>query len=336
MNLPADTLDQCACDRFEHVSNIKGEEETSNGMPDTGNTLRSQGSITCCDEVKESPLLKGCSNDPESCLNQQKEEEISDMDEKCTVPSEETLLNQTNLQTSCLQVCSSSLSINLHQNYELPLDDQHHRKCNSSKTDFDKLKCKPSVRLSLISGSSLEGSCRICHCDGQEEQLISPCRCSGSLQYVHESCLVQWLQSKMVQNCELCQARIEFARRIKPVWLWKRPTQRPSSVLWFLLFVVTIHLNVISVVKDASNKCISTPCIVFYIVGCIGAILATAFSIYFGKRVKDFFRHWININEEWVIVTKNSKKGSQKSGNQDRFLTHILSMFSSNRLTTIV
>ena len=215
MNLPADTLDQYACDRFEHVSNIKGEEETSIDMPDTGNTLQSQGSITCGDELKESSLLKGCfdANDPESCVYQQRDEEISDMDEKYTVTSEETL------QTSCLQVCSSSLSINLHQNYELPLDDQHPKKCNSSKQDFDKLKCKPSVCLSLISGSSVEGSCRICHCDGQEEQLISPCRCSGSLQYVHESCLVQWLQSKMVQNCELCQARIEFARRIKPVWL---------------------------------------------------------------------------------------------------------------------
>lgn len=39
--------------------------------------------------------------------------------------------------------------------------------------------------------------CRICHCEEtSEEYLIAPCYCSGTLRYVHQSCLQQWLKSK--------------------------------------------------------------------------------------------------------------------------------------------
>ena len=38
--------------------------------------------------------------------------------------------------------------------------------------------------------------CRICHCEEvSHEFLISPCYCSGTLKYVHQACLQQWLKS---------------------------------------------------------------------------------------------------------------------------------------------
>jgi hypothetical protein len=38
--------------------------------------------------------------------------------------------------------------------------------------------------------------CRICHCEEtSEEYLITPCYCSGTLRFVHQSCLQQWLKS---------------------------------------------------------------------------------------------------------------------------------------------
>lgn len=58
------------------------------------------------------------------------------------------------------------------------------------------------------SGASL-GSvcCRICHTGASSERLISPCRCRGSLAYVHLSCLERWLNqagSPGRTDCELC------------------------------------------------------------------------------------------------------------------------------------
>lgn len=41
--------------------------------------------------------------------------------------------------------------------------------------------------------------CRICQM-GQEQEsnpLIQPCRCTGSLQYVHQECIKRWLRSKI-------------------------------------------------------------------------------------------------------------------------------------------
>ena len=103
--------------------------------------------------------------------------------------------------------------VNIVENYEAHIEEPFIvaiNRCNS--------KSKSTVRLSLISNSSTEGHCRICHCGGEDETLISPCNCTGSLQYVHESCLVHWMQRKMVDSCELCQRKIEVVRQVKPFY----------------------------------------------------------------------------------------------------------------------
>ncbi|CAG9530198.1 unnamed protein product [Cercopithifilaria johnstoni] len=56
----------------------------------------------------------------------------------------------------------------------------------------------------------VEKFCRICHSFGSYgDPLISPCRCTGSLKYVHISCLLHWLticahNLKRPAICELC------------------------------------------------------------------------------------------------------------------------------------
>ena len=51
--------------------------------------------------------------------------------------------------------------------------------------------------------------CRVCQLsleDEPEKRLFYPCRCSGSIKYVHEDCLAQWLRVKKSQKdvCEVC------------------------------------------------------------------------------------------------------------------------------------
>ncbi|KAF6201652.1 hypothetical protein GE061_004045 [Apolygus lucorum] len=53
------------------------------------------------------------------------------------------------------------------------------------------------------SSSMLSGPiCRICH--GRHGTLVKPCRCRGTLAYVHVECLQVWLTEKEVNFCELC------------------------------------------------------------------------------------------------------------------------------------
>lgn len=51
-------------------------------------------------------------------------------------------------------------------------------------------------------------SCRICF--QRDQSLISPCLCNGSLKFVHEDCLVQWLLSSNRKRCEICQTPFYF------------------------------------------------------------------------------------------------------------------------------
>ncbi|NXU91665.1 MARH7 ligase, partial [Xiphorhynchus elegans] len=97
--------------------------------------------------------------------------------------------------------------------------------------ESDKSKIPPSrdpERLQKIKESLLledsedeEGDlCRICQMSSasSDNLLIEPCKCTGSLQYVHQECMKKWLQSKInsgssleaVTTCELCKEKLHL------------------------------------------------------------------------------------------------------------------------------
>uniref|UniRef100_T1J3B9 RING-CH-type domain-containing protein n=1 Tax=Strigamia maritima TaxID=126957 RepID=T1J3B9_STRMM len=60
---------------------------------------------------------------------------------------------------------------------------------------------------------------RICHCEGDADApLISPCYCAGSLHYVHQSCLQQWIKNSNIKNCELCKFQFVMQTKMKPFY----------------------------------------------------------------------------------------------------------------------
>lgn len=59
---------------------------------------------------------------------------------------------------------------------------------------------------------------RICHCEGDDESpLITPCHCTGSLRFVHQSCLQQWIKSSDTRCCELCKYEFIMETKLKPL-----------------------------------------------------------------------------------------------------------------------
>uniref|UniRef100_A0A182FGG1 Uncharacterized protein n=1 Tax=Anopheles albimanus TaxID=7167 RepID=A0A182FGG1_ANOAL len=46
--------------------------------------------------------------------------------------------------------------------------------------------------------------CRICQSSSEELRLVSPCRCKGTMKYVHLECLEVWLNRSGLARCELC------------------------------------------------------------------------------------------------------------------------------------
>ncbi|KAJ4810776.1 RING/FYVE/PHD zinc finger superfamily protein [Rhynchospora pubera] len=56
-----------------------------------------------------------------------------------------------------------------------------------------------------------EDQCRICRCVAtSEDPLRYPCACSGSIRFVHQDCLLQWLNHSGTRHCEVCGHTFSF------------------------------------------------------------------------------------------------------------------------------
>ncbi|THX33598.1 hypothetical protein D6D12_01465 [Aureobasidium pullulans] len=62
--------------------------------------------------------------------------------------------------------------------------------------------------------SPAEGdTCRICRSEGSDaEPLFYPCKCSGSIKFVHQDCLMEWLSHSNKKHCELCKTPFRFTK----------------------------------------------------------------------------------------------------------------------------
>nr|XP_050022941.1 E3 ubiquitin-protein ligase MARCHF3-like [Dermacentor andersoni] len=54
-------------------------------------------------------------------------------------------------------------------------------------------------------------TCWICHECDDEDPLVSPCSCSGTMGFVHVYCLVHWVNDMNVDYCEICGQRFHMA-----------------------------------------------------------------------------------------------------------------------------
>lgn len=62
-----------------------------------------------------------------------------------------------------------------------------------------------TLETAMTDDDELETVCRICRMPAEAENpLYHPCRCSGSIRYVHSSCLNVWLARSKHDSCEVC------------------------------------------------------------------------------------------------------------------------------------
>ncbi|XP_061409522.1 E3 ubiquitin-protein ligase MARCHF3 isoform X1 [Lethenteron reissneri] len=76
--------------------------------------------------------------------------------------------------------------------------------------------------------------CRICHEGSAQEELLSPCECTGTLGWVHRSCLEHWLAASNTSYCELCHFQFLVERKPQPLTQWLRnpsPKQERRTLL---------------------------------------------------------------------------------------------------------
>lgn len=104
--------------------------------------------------------------------------------------------------------------------------------------------------------------CRICHCEGDDEcPLIMPCRCTGSLGFVHQACLNQWIKSSDTRCCELCKFDFIMETKLKPLSKWEKLQMSKSemrkifcSVLFHLIAIVCMLWSVYILIKRTTDE----------------------------------------------------------------------------------
>ncbi|KAH9428282.1 hypothetical protein MCOR02_011767 [Pyricularia oryzae] len=81
-------------------------------------------------------------------------------------------------------------------------------------------------------------TCRICRGEATaDEPLFYPCKCSGSIKYVHQDCLMEWLSHSQKKHCELCKTPFRFTK------LYDRKMPKKLPFVVFITHIVKYMVN---------------------------------------------------------------------------------------------
>ncbi|XP_077333282.1 E3 ubiquitin-protein ligase MARCHF1 isoform X3 [Lithobates pipiens] len=159
----------------------------------------------------------------------------------CVVPARETASNGR-----------SSMGKTKEKNKEVENDKSlgrsASRSSNISKASSQTTATAPRSYSQASVCPSTQDICRICHCEGDEENpLITPCRCTGTLRFVHQACLHQWIKSSDTRCCELCKYDFVMETKIKPLRKWEK-LQMTKSERRKIVCSVSFHIIAITCV----------------------------------------------------------------------------------------
>ncbi|XP_013779667.1 E3 ubiquitin-protein ligase MARCH8-like [Limulus polyphemus] len=181
---------------------------------------------------------------------------------------------------------------------------------------------RPSSLPSIISGSgsSERDICRICHCESDVNMpLISPCPCSGSLRYVHQACLQQWIKSSNTRCCELCKFEFIMETQVKPFRKWEKLRMSPverRKILCSITFhgiaitcvVWSLYVLLDRTAEEMKSGVLEWPFWTKLIVVAIGFTGGVLFMYVQCKMYAQLFQRWRSYNR--IIFVKNAPEKS--------------------------
>ncbi|KAE9613615.1 hypothetical protein Lal_00016144 [Lupinus albus] len=164
-----------------------------------------------------------------------------------------------------------------------------------------------------------EDVCRICRNPGEADNpLRYPCACSGSIKFVHQDCLLQWLNHSNARQCEVCKHPFSFS----PVYADNAPSRLPFQefvvgmamkachVLQFFLrlsFVLSVWLLIIPFITfwiwrlafvrsfgEAQRLFLSHLSTAVILTDCLHGFLLSASIVFIflgATSLRDYFRH---------------------------------------------
>lgn len=108
---------------------------------------------------------------------------------------------------------------------------------------------------------------------------------------------------------------------------WRKPEGKPIPLIWFTVFLLGLFLNAFSIAINASELCMTTACIIFYVVNGFGVILDTVFLYFWWTKCLFYWRKWCALNQEWSIVIGPGHFAPQRTNQDEQRSSHRTTSF---------
>jgi len=132
---------------------------------------------------------------------------------------------------------------------------------SNSFRDCDDCRTICSSSSSISSAGLNKPFCKICHLSSTKngDKLISPCKCSGTMRYIHCACLLKWLEisnrvhEKAPLACELCAHEYTWHKKFNFNHL-RFPKCSLKDALLHLIFVAALCLMLLCALAPMLHK----------------------------------------------------------------------------------
>ncbi|XP_050300948.1 E3 ubiquitin-protein ligase MARCHF3-like [Anthonomus grandis grandis] len=211
---------------------------------------------------------------------------------------------------------------------------------HANKVQLDGDKLCVSMLESDSSRISTDLICRICHGGESFDDLLTPCRCRGTIALVHLKCLERWLKESNHNSCELCQHHYRIVREPKYSIPWsilvflRHPGSHLKEIILDLMSftvytpsaVASTYMLMLICEALVKNNIVTTGSLSSHII---------AFSAVFGMAAIDFtysswlimtmqkhvdaWRNWYNSSSQIrVVLPKIKMKPHKKKSKKER------------------
>uniref|UniRef100_A0A8C0VSS4 RING-type E3 ubiquitin transferase n=1 Tax=Cyanistes caeruleus TaxID=156563 RepID=A0A8C0VSS4_CYACU len=168
-------------------------------------------------------------------------------------------------------------------------------------------------------GSLTDGVCLF------QGELLSPCRCDGSVKCTHQPCLIKWISERGCWSCELCYYKYHvIAISTKNPLQWQaisltviEKVQIAAAILGSLFLIASISWLIWSTFSPSAKW--QRQDLLFQI--CYGMygfmdIVCIGLIIHEGPSVYRIFKRWQAVNQQWKVLNYDKTKDmeEQKTG----------------------
>ncbi|XP_051914336.1 E3 ubiquitin-protein ligase MARCHF9-like [Hippocampus zosterae] len=174
-----------------------------------------------------------------------------------------------------------------------------------------------AVSLASTASGLRSPQCRICFQGPEQGELLSPCRCDGSVRCTHQPCLIRWISERGSWSCELCYFKYQvLAISTKNPLQWQaisltviEKVQIAAIVLGSLFLMASISWLVWSSFSPSAKW--QRQDLLFQI--CYGMygfmdIVCIGLIIHEGSSVYRIFKRWQAVNQQWKVLNYEKSK----------------------------